>query len=155
MAVLPVLTYSQITLPLLPNPTFNLLSAETIVLQQLGSWGINISISLDIPQIASTKLGLDIQPRVLPVKELNQYNRQTRSRSRSRGLSLNLGLGTGGNIGAEGKYRYVFGSVGSLLKDVRDAVGQVVPVMGQQGWGQADDVAKGEQGDQAVGGICF
>jgi len=106
LALLPFLANAQISLPILSEPSFNLLPAETIVLQQLGTWGINLSISLDLPVLNSVDVGIAIQP-IEPRNnedspspwEIRKEGKSNvacnddfrRSRLRAKGISLNLG----------------------------------------------------------------
>jgi hypothetical protein len=152
--LLPVLVNAQISLEILPEPSFHLLSAESIVLQQLGSWGVDLSLSLDLPVLNDVDLGVTIQPREEDEGEgsIEVAGDDTRrSRMRARGLSLNLGAsgGVSSSSGVSGSTGS--GLLGGLMSGVGSTVNGVVPSAGQSnGWGKADNVAKGEQGDQAV-----
>lgn len=160
-AVLPIMARAQVSLQILPEPSFHLIPAETIVLQQLGSWGVNLSVSLSLPILNSVDVGVVIEPRV-GVNRATPEERSLevagedlrRSRLRTKGLSLSLGAGVGVNSGATGSTSGGTGLLGDLTKVVGSAVSGLLPAPSQStGWGKADNVAKGEQGDQAVSRI--
>jgi hypothetical protein len=127
---------SPITLPIISSPSYQFLSGDVLVQQQLGSWNISIGpISLD--------LDLDIQSLAaqlrLPLKRDIQSLPDTR-RSRTRGLLSNLGLGLGINFGSS------HGGGTSLGLDSGIRLG----VSSSLGWGAAETPARGEQGDTEV-----
>jgi hypothetical protein len=153
-ALLPLLSEAQFTAPLISDPAFHLLSAETIVLQQLKTWGVNLTIALDLSGVASVDAVANIQPREeggSPDKDLTEKVDGDvdvrRSRLRGKGFGLNLADGSESNskasIPATGK-----GLLGGLLDTIGSATKLVQP--SSNGWGESDNVAKGEQGDQAV-----
>jgi len=120
-------------LPVLQDPTFNLLPAELILKSQLRSWGVNINLDLDV-DLKLDLLGLDI---------LKRSNGRDERRSRSErsllggsglnlGLDLDLGTATKLDLGA---------GVGGLNLQAN--------ITGSE-WGKADGAARGERGDTAV-----
>lgn len=112
-----------VTLPIIPNHALLDLSAESRLITQLRSWGIDIQLDLDLDI-----LGLDL---------LNTRPRQRRSRDTERGLGLKLDLG--------------LGPIGSGLVDL--GLGNKIGITADVklgSWGEADGAARGERGDSAV-----
>jgi hypothetical protein len=126
-------------LPVLQDPTFNLLPGELVLQSQLRSWGINISLDLDV-DLKLDLLGLDILKR-------------GKDERRSRSERAMLGLGMGGKAGSS-KLNLGLGlGLGSETKvDLGAGVGVLnleATVEGSE-WGKADGTARGERGDTAV-----
>lgn len=112
-----------VTLPIIANHALLDLSAESRLISQLRSWGIDLRLDLDV-----NVLGLEL---------LNTRPRQRRSRDTERGLSLKLDLGLD-RIG-----------IGSIDFGLGDKIGIKADVrLGS--WGQADSATRGERGDSAV-----
>lgn len=119
-------TNAQITLPIIADPTFRLLSAESILRGQLGSWGIDIG-----PIDVNVDLGISVSPLKLPKlptlgPRRPDLHHDTASEKRNhknpgkRRLNLGLNLGADVNVGVRG------------------------------GWGDAENVARGARGDTEV-----
>ncbi|OCF36137.1 hypothetical protein I317_01026 [Kwoniella heveanensis CBS 569] len=139
-----------IELSLLSDPTFQLLSGEVIVSQQLGSWGIKlgpifVGLSLDLGGLG---LGLkkrdERRSRVAPEQSGSASPSSTASPTEERRLLgldlglLNLGLNFGGpstSSHSQSKDKALINL--DLGLDLSDLFA----------WGNADDVARGERGD--------
>jgi hypothetical protein len=109
-------------LPIIPNHALLDLSAESRLMTQLRSWGIDIQLDLDV-----NILGLEL---------LNTRPRR-RSRETERGLNLKLDLGLDRIV--SGLVNIGLGDKLGINADVR--IGS---------WGQADSATRGERGDSAV-----
>ncbi|WVF66186.1 hypothetical protein IAT40_000926 [Kwoniella sp. CBS 6097] len=145
-----------IELPLLSDPTFQLLSGEVIVSQQLGSWGIKlgpISVGLSV-DLGSLGLGLkkrdDRRSRVAPPTSSSSPSvaaLETRGEEEKRLLGLDLDLGLlnlGLNFGGSST------SSQSQNKSKDKALINLdlgLDLSDLFGWGNADQVARGERGD--------
>nr|XP_019048892.1 hypothetical protein I302_02671 [Kwoniella bestiolae CBS 10118]OCF27822.1 hypothetical protein I302_02671 [Kwoniella bestiolae CBS 10118] len=144
----------RLTLSILPDPSFNLLSGEIIVSQQLNSWGI---------KLGPISLGLDIDLSALGLKKREATRSRSRSRTRARllhpitendnktderreerrllGLDLGL-LNLGLNFGGSKTAQQSKSSSKALINLNLDA-----DLSGLFSWGDADNVARGERGD--------
>lgn len=115
-----------VTLPIIPNHGLLDLSAESRLMTQLRSWGIDIKLDLNL-NVLGREL-LNTRPR----------HPQPRSRDTERGLNLKLDLG--------------LGKIGSGLIDI--GLGDKLGIKADLrigSWGQADSATRGERGDSAVG----
>ncbi|WVQ93810.1 hypothetical protein IAU59_000888 [Kwoniella sp. CBS 9459] len=142
-----------IELPLLSDPTFHLLPGELIVSQQLGSWGIelgpiSVGLSLDLSSLGlgqplvgrdERRSRMTLSPRSESLSEL-----RGRSEEEKRLLGLDLGLLT---LGLD-----FDGSSSSSQRTDRKNKALINLDLGVDlgdlfGWGNADQVARGERGD--------
>ncbi|WWC66691.1 uncharacterized protein I206_100595 [Kwoniella pini CBS 10737] len=136
------LVHAQITLPILSDSSFNLLSGELIVSQQLNSWGIKIgpikvNLGLDLSVLGLRKKD-ERRSRALAVSDLGKEHEK-----RLLGLELGL-LNLGLNFGGSGN------TPSSLDKSQSKALINLninTDLSDLINWGDADNIARGERGD--------
>lgn len=136
---------AQIALPILADPKFRTIPGETLVRQQLSSWGIAVG-----PIDVSLHIRRDLTSQRVPHKgECRRSRRKVEARS---GLNLNAGLGVG--LGLQPSLSLGTSSsaeAGALTGSIL-GLGPPLGLGDKQGrgWGQADNVARGEKGDTEV-----
>ncbi|WWC85949.1 uncharacterized protein L201_000819 [Kwoniella dendrophila CBS 6074] len=155
------LVHAQISLPIIPDPSFQLLSGEIIVAQQLNSWGIKIGpISLNLGLDLGV-LGLKLKKKrddenrrsrirsftgtetELLANQLEQENGKIENESKKRLLGLDLGLlNLGLNFGGSKT-----SSSGQSKSKALIILNLDTDLSKLFSWGDADNVAKGERGD--------
>nr|XP_031863587.1 uncharacterized protein CI109_000839 [Kwoniella shandongensis]KAA5530659.1 hypothetical protein CI109_000839 [Kwoniella shandongensis] len=147
-ALLPLLCFfltaqAQIlTLPLLSDPSFKLLSGEISVRQQLNSWGITLGpLSVDLGLNLGSLFSRD-EKRRSRLPSDHQEDAEKRLLGLNLGL-LNLGLSFGGGSSATSKgAKSSTAPAGKALIDLN--LGLDLSLFG---WGDADNAARGERGD--------
>jgi len=124
--------YAQVTFPIRSDPNYHLIPGDTLILQQLSSWRIQIGpISLN--------LGGELNRFGKRETSSREYGAdRSWSRARRRGLWTSLGasLGLGGSK-----------SNGQIVPGLSVGVTGEVDI---QGWASAENVAKREKGDTEV-----
>ncbi|WRT63697.1 uncharacterized protein IL334_000620 [Kwoniella shivajii] len=142
------LVHAQLTLPILSDPSFKLLSGEIIVSQQLNSWGvklgpISLNLGLDLSSLGLSKRqeSRSRSSQNVSVKEANE--------KRLLGLDLgllNLGLNLGGTKSAITQSTQSQGQAKSKALINLD-LGVDLSDLDILNWGDGDNVVKGERGD--------
>ncbi|WWD09086.1 hypothetical protein V865_007206 [Kwoniella europaea PYCC6329] len=135
LSTITYLVHAQLTLPIISDPSFNLLSGEILVSQQLNSWGI---------KLGPISLGLGIDLSALGLKKREDYRRsRARSTIKARLLGLDLGLlNLGLNFGGPKSSQQTQTKSKALINLNLDA-----DLSSLFSWGDADNVARGERGD--------
>lgn len=175
----------QLSFPLIPDKSFNLRPAESLVQSILGSWGIPVKLDLDLDLgliDANAKLDLGLGPRGELGEAIHERRSRIRTRTKTRTIDqappvkseqerglLGLNLGSlpllGGSSSATSPAQTGNGllplSLGAGLSSSAVAgtgtglnIGLAANLGSGQarGWGEAEHVAKGEQGDTEVSG---
>ena len=120
---------AQLSFPIHSDPAYHSIPGDTLVRQQLSVWGISIGpvgIEPTVDLMSITRGSLASTP------DLQADPRRSRVRSRGLGLSLRATLG-----------------LTSGLSNTVDNV-NLTSHGASSGWGSAENVAKGEQGDTEV-----
>ena len=142
------LANAQLVFPILSDKSYNLIPGDTLIRQQLSSWGITIrplTLRLSLDPGSIDRRSQVAARETVRAKRRASDSGSTRSRARSTDLSLSLGADLGAGSATTSGSGISLGLAGQSGVNLG-----LTEQSGIAGWGGAENVAKGESGDTEV-----